>query len=211
MSEEKKEKEVVLCGHVNRHSPEPHLVCTLEKGHIGNHRATKLVKASQLSGLLEEDMLSLYEYKEDENGVGWYVGDIPSEWSDIAGTPVSEIVPASPGIEIIDYEQQKEWERDQEIAGLQDQIAELTTLVSGGAPVADAKEKEEQEKLIAGLQSQIQELEKRPDEAAELNITIALLEEKLVKQAEDHGKTVEGLVERLEQLEKNAPTSVLNE
>ena len=113
-----------VCGHVNKHSPKPYLECSLEEGHEGNHSAKHKVKATQLSGLLDDEGMNKLENKV-EDGVSYYIGEVEAHWSDIAGTAPEDIKPRSPGIEIIDSVKQKEWETDKTISELQEELAKM--------------------------------------------------------------------------------------
>jgi|SaaInl7_135m_RNA_FD_contig_41_761687_length_3531_multi_14_in_0_out_0_4 hypothetical protein len=117
-----------VCGHVNKHSPKPFVKCKLIKGHEGNHKGVSPVRTSQLSPHLSNEEFEKYEIETDENGLTWHVGEIESEWNDIAGTPANEIIPRSPGVEIIDSASQKAWERDELVSDLQKELAEQKSM-----------------------------------------------------------------------------------
>lgn len=100
------------CGHVNRHSygvnhKLDNLACEKAAGHDGLHGALHDEETSRLGEGVSAEQAAQFEYIElppqyaGQAPRGIYKGRIWREWSDAAGTPAKDIVPVSPGIEII--------------------------------------------------------------------------------------------------------------
>ena len=152
------------CGHVNKHSydylGEPdNLKCALEKGHGGDHSAIHFERGTQFSTELQDTSAFKYmrackkckkfvsgekSYCQEcfesfaENTPHYYEGDIEVFWNDKAGIPASEIVPNSPGIEIIqadqlfpEIQQQKQQEMEQRSVELAEKLAILEERLEG--------------------------------------------------------------------------------
>jgi hypothetical protein len=117
------------CGHINKHAygvdGKPiDLKCELEEGHTGNHRAMHKQKTTKISATLSaEDALKFKQV--EENGKTYYVAELPVEWNDMAGTPVDEIVPGSPGVQVI----QSDFAQPAQVADLKKRVAELEKLL----------------------------------------------------------------------------------
>ncbi len=149
------------CGHVNKHSYDyqgnlDDLKCALDKDHGGEHSAMHFERGTQFSSEAQD-----LKYKRackkckkfvsgeksycqecfepfPENTPYYYEGEIEVFWKDAAGTPVSEIVPNSPGIEVLnaDYmfpekQQQKQQEMEQRSVELADKLKVLEERIEG--------------------------------------------------------------------------------
>lgn len=112
------------CGHVNKHSYNheglDELACTKPKDHEGLHGALHYERARKISAMLTNEEAEKFTRREID-GELMHEGEIYREWSDIAGTPADEIVPVSPGIEIIQSGQ----EQDELLAQLAKQVRDL--------------------------------------------------------------------------------------
>jgi len=129
--EEVQVPEVELCGHINRHSlgldgKPDNLACTLPKGHTGNHSAEHYEVATQVSGMLEDVQSMEFNQLPD----GKMEITTLREWGDMAGIPAKDIVPARPGVELLNADHLFGVESNQRISDLEDKIAKLEKLLA---------------------------------------------------------------------------------
>lgn len=149
------------CGHVNKHSYDHRgnlddLECTLDKNHGGDHSAMHFERGTQFSSGAK-DLTYMKACKKckkfvsgkksycqkcfepfPENAPHYYEGEIKVFWKDAAGTPVDEIVPRSPGVEVLnadhmfpEIQQQKQQEMEQRSVELADKLVILEERVEG--------------------------------------------------------------------------------
>lgn len=159
------------CGHVNRHSYDyqgnlDNLECTQEKGHGGDHSAMHFERGTRFSTEMQDTSAFKYmrackkckkfvsgekSYCQEcfepfpEKTPHYYEGEILVHWNAAAGRLASEIVPDSPGIEIIPAdrslfpEQQyaKEQEMEKRLAELEKKLEERLIELEKTPPSVD--------------------------------------------------------------------------
>ncbi len=103
--------DVTLCGHVNKHSygedgKLDYLSCTLPPGHAGDNTADHLEAAKELHpDMTAAQMKRFEEVIDPKTGEPTYRGMVERSWGEMAGIPVEEIKPSSPGEELLSSDQ----------------------------------------------------------------------------------------------------------
>lgn len=123
------------CGHINRHSvgvdgKPDNLECTLPAGHSGPHSAPHHEVAKQMSASLAGNSADQFEPVVDQLGNVLYEGNPVRYWTDAAGVPANEIVPASPGQHLVEAPHMFPEKRDEEMATMKQELAELKQLLA---------------------------------------------------------------------------------
>jgi len=155
------------CGHINKHSHDEYgklddLACDLEQGHGGDHSAMHFERATKFSEALTQKEAEKFIYMMacptckkfkvggaycpdcltafPENTPHYYEGEIRREWNDAAGTLASEIVPISPGIEVISSDHMFPQLQQEKMQEMERRMAELE------GKLKDSSEEDEGEK-----------------------------------------------------------------